>query len=228
MAVTAQNEKTVTLDEVTVKGARIVQKVDGQWIYPTKEQIEASPNGYSLLAKLALPHIRVDEAMNSITALTNLGTVQVRINDIVATREDLQTLDLLGIEHIEFIDNPGVRYGEGIAYIINIKVKKPVSGYVLGTQLTNTLTTINGNETVFGKVNRGRSEFAINYNIDYHHFKGQAYDERASYQLENGGQWYRSMGDVYGSPLNGNGNLCMGLCLANALCNCCLGGRVCC
>ena len=186
MAVTAQNEKTVTLDEVTVKGARIVQKVDGQWIYPTKEQIEASPNGYSLLAKLALPHIRVDEAMNSITALTNLGTVQVRINDIVATSEDLQTLDLLGIEHLEFIDNPGVRYGEGIAYIINIKVKKPVSGYVLGTQLTNTLTTINGNETVFGKVNRGRSEFAINYNIDYHHFKGQAYDERASYQLENG------------------------------------------
>ena len=47
-------------------------------------------------------------------------------------------------------------------------------------------------------------------------------------QLENGGQWYRSMGDVYGSPLSGNGNLCMSLCLANALCNCCLGGRVCC
>ena len=72
MAVTAQNEKTVTLDEVTVKGARIVQKVDGQWIYPTKEQIAASPNGYSLLSKLALPHIRVDEAMNSITALKNM------------------------------------------------------------------------------------------------------------------------------------------------------------
>ena len=69
------SEKTVTLDEVTVKGARTIQKVDGQWIYPTKQQIENSANGYSLLAKLTLPHIRVDEAMNSITALTNLGTV---------------------------------------------------------------------------------------------------------------------------------------------------------
>ena len=146
LAVTAQNEKTVTLDEVTVKGARIVKKVDGQWIYPTKQQISASPNGYSLLAKLTLPHIRVDEAMNSITSLTNLGTVQVRINDIVATREDLQTLDMKGIDHIEFIDNPGVRYGEGIAYVIDIKVEKPIGGYVLGTQLTNTLTAINGNE----------------------------------------------------------------------------------
>ena len=139
-------EKSVTLDEVTVKGARTIQKVDGQWIYPTKQQIESSANGYSLLAKLTLPHIRVDEAMNSITALTNLGTVQVRINDVIASREDLQTLDMQGVDHIEFIDNPGVRYGEGIAYIIDIKVKKPVSGYVVGTQLTNTLTTVNGSE----------------------------------------------------------------------------------
>jgi len=97
----SSTEKSVTLDEVTVKGARTIQKVDGQWIYPTKQQIESSANAYSLLAKLTLPHIRVDEAQNAITALTNLGTVQVRINDIVATREDLQTLDLLGIEHIE-------------------------------------------------------------------------------------------------------------------------------
>ena len=57
LTVAAQNEKNVTLDEVTIKGARIVQKVDGQWIYPTQQQIAASPNGYSLLAKLTLPHI---------------------------------------------------------------------------------------------------------------------------------------------------------------------------
>ena len=179
-------DKTVTLDEVTVKGSRIIQKVDGQWIYPSKQQIENSTNGYSLLAKLTLPHIRVDEAMNSITALTNLGTVQVRINDIVASREDLQTLDMQGVDHIEFIDNPGVRYGEGIAYIINIKVKKPVSGYVVGTQLTNTLTTVNGNESLFGKINHGRSEFALSYDLDYHDFKGAEYEEQAAYELESG------------------------------------------
>ena len=179
-------EKGVTLDEVTVKGARTIQKVDGQWIYPTKQQIVNSANGYSLLAKLTLPHIRVDEAMNSITALTNLGTVQVRINDVIATREDLQTLDMQGIDHIEFVDNPGVRYGEGIAYIIDIKVKKPMSGYVVGTQLTNTLTTVNGSESLYGKINHGRSEFALSYALDYHNLKGAEYDERAAYELESG------------------------------------------
>ena len=124
--------------------------------------------------------------MNIITALTNLGTVQVRINDIIASREDLQTLDMQGVDHIEFIDNPGVRYREGIAYIINIKVKKPVSGYVVGTQLTNTLTTLNGNESLYGKLNHGRSEFALSYDLDFHNFKGAEYDEQATYELESG------------------------------------------
>ena len=180
------SEKSVTLDEVTVKGARTIQKVDGLWIYPNKQQKDNSSNGYSLLAKLTLPHIRVDEAMNSITALTNLGTVQVRINDVIASREDLQTLDMQAIDHIEFIDSPGVRYGEGVAYIINIKVKKPVSGYVVGTQLTNTLTTVNGNESLFGKINYGRSELALSYGLDYQNFKGATYDETSVYQLESG------------------------------------------
>lgn len=187
LTVAAQDiEKSVTLDAMTVKGARVIQKVDGQWFYPTKQQVESSANAYSLLAKLTLPHIRVDEAMNSITALTNLGTVQVRINDIIASKEDLQALDIKGVEHVEFIDNPGVRYGEGIAYVINFRVRKRVSGYVVGTQLTNTLTTVNGNESLYGKINRGRSELALSYGLDYHNFKGASYDELSTYELENG------------------------------------------
>ena len=59
LTVAAQDEKNVTLDEVTVKGAPVVQKVDGQWIYPTKQQIAASANGYSLSAKLTQPQCQL-------------------------------------------------------------------------------------------------------------------------------------------------------------------------
>lgn len=46
----AQNEdQAVILDEVTVKGAKVVSKVDGQIIYPTDAQKSASNNGYSIL-----------------------------------------------------------------------------------------------------------------------------------------------------------------------------------
>jgi len=182
---TAQDEKSTTMQEVTVKAARTVQKVDGQWIFPSREQLESSSNGYSLLAKLALPHIRVDEALSSITALSSIGGVQVRINGLAASKEDLLGLDMAGVQRVEFIDSPSLRYGEGVAYVINIKVKKAVSGYVLGADLTNTLTTANGNETLYGKVNRGRSELAFTYGLDYHRFRGEEYDEQATYHLES-------------------------------------------
>ena len=67
--------------------------------------------------------------MHTVTALSNLGSVQVRINDIVASKEDLLSLDMKAVKQVDYIDNPGVRYGEGIAYVVNIIVKRPVSGY---------------------------------------------------------------------------------------------------
>ena len=182
----ASAQKDVELQEIAVKASRVVQRVDGQTIYPTRQQLEGSTNGYSLLSKLALPHLRVDPAMHTVTALSNLGNVQVRINDIIASKEDLLSLDMKAVKHIDYIDNPGVRYGEGIAYVVNIIVKHPISGYDVGADLTNTLTAVNGDETIYGKFNYGKSEFGVTYSLDYHNFKGTEYEENATYQLESG------------------------------------------
>ena len=160
--------------------------MDGQTIFPTHQQLESSTNGYSLLSKLTLPHLRVDPVMHTVTALTNLGEVQVRINNILASKEDLLALDMKAVEQIDYINNPGVRYGEGVAYVINIIVKHPVSGYDIGADLTNTLTTINGDETVFGKFNFGKSEFGVTYGLDYRNIKGTEYEEQATYEMESG------------------------------------------
>ena len=187
IAVHAQDIKEgETLQEVTVKGSKVVQRVDGQTIYPTRQQLESSTNGYSLLSKLTLPHLRIDPVMHTITALSNLGNVQVRINGIMASKEDLLALDMKAVQHIDYIDNPGVRYGEGIAYVVNIIVKKPVSGYDIGADLTNTLTAVNGDETVYGKFNYGKSELGANYSLGYQNFKGMEYEEQATYELESG------------------------------------------
>ena len=175
-----------TLQEITIKGSKVVQQVDGQTIYPTRQQLESSTNGYSLLSKLTLPHLRVDPVMHTVTALTNLGEVQIRINNIIASKEDLLALDMKAVEKIDYIDNPGVRYGEDVAYVVNIIVKHPVSGYDIGADLTNTLTTINGDETIFGKFNLGKSEFGVTYGLDYRNFKGTEYEEQATYEMESG------------------------------------------
>ena len=175
----------VTLNEVVVEGARVVQQADRQVIYPTRQQLEHSTSAYSLLQKLTLPHIRIDEATHTITALSNSG-VEVRINDLNASRDDLLSLDMEAVERIEFIDHPGVRYGEGIGYVINIIVRRPISGYVVGGELDNTLTSANGSKSAYGKVNFGRSELGANYSLNYQHAKGYNYNEDAHYLMPDG------------------------------------------
>ena len=71
-------EKTITLDEVTVKAAKVVNKADGMIIYPTDAQKQASNNGYSILEKLTLANLRIDNISHSITAIDNRGGVYNR------------------------------------------------------------------------------------------------------------------------------------------------------
>lgn len=115
---------TVTLGEVVVKGARVVRRVDGKTLYPTEIEKKHSHSGYSLLNKLALPDIRIDEMSRSVQSISNRGDVQVRINDIVANANDMQAIDVANITSVDYIDNPGVRYGNGIAYVINIRTRR--------------------------------------------------------------------------------------------------------
>ena len=183
----AQNEeKSVTLDEVTVKGAKVVSKVDGQMIYPTDAQKSASDNGYSLLQKLSLPNLRIDNVTHSVSAIDNRGGVQIRINGIIVGKEEMLALDPKLIGKVDFIDNPGVRYGEDIAYVINIVTKHNETGYTLGTDVTSLLTTWQGDGIVYGKWNSGKSEFSVSYDFSGNKTKGSEVKETADYTLNDG------------------------------------------
>lgn len=183
----AQNEeKSVTLDEVTVIGAKIVSKVDGQMIYPTDVQKSASNNGYSLLQKLSLPNLRIDNVTHSVSAIDNRGGVQIRINGIIVGKEEMLALDPKLIGKVDFIDNPGVRYGEDIAYVVNIVTKRNDTGYTLGTDVTSLLTTWQGDGMVYGKWNSGKSEFSASYDFSGNKTKGSEVKETADYTLNEG------------------------------------------
>ena len=56
----------------------------------------------------------------------------MRINDVIATNADLQSLQPQSVERIEYIDRPGAKYGEGIGIVVNIIVRQPATGYVAG------------------------------------------------------------------------------------------------
>ena len=183
----AQSEtKTVELQAVEVKAAKVIHKPDGQTIYPTEAQKDASHSGYSILQKLALPNIRVDEVAQSLSAIDGRGSVQLRINGIIVGREEMLALNPERISRIDFIDNPGVRYGEGIAYVINILTRRSDNGYTVGMDFMQTLTAKSGNDLVYGKWNAGKSELSLSYNFGYKDFKGNRTNETAHYRLTDG------------------------------------------
>ena len=179
-------EKTVTLDEVTVKAAKVVNKADGMIIYPTDAQKQASSNGYSFLEKLTLANLRIDNINHTITAIDNRGGVQLRVNGIVVGKQEMLALNPKDIVKIDFINSPGVRYGDGIAYVIDIVTRRNESGYTVGTDLTSALTTLQGDGMVYGKWNRGKSEWALSYDISGFRTKGAKSTQLAEYTLTDG------------------------------------------
>ena len=189
-------EKTIALDEVTVKAAKVVNKADGMIIYPTDAQKQASNNGYSILEKLTLANLRVDNISHSITAIDNRGGVQIRINGIVVGKQEMLALNPKDIAKIDFINNPGVRYGDGIAYVIDIVTRRNESGYTIGTDLTSALTTLQGDDMVYGKWNKGKSELSFSYDVSGYKTKGEKSRQTADYTLTDGSIYTIERNDV--------------------------------
>lgn len=193
----AQNvDKSITLDEVTVRASKVVNKPDGMVIYPTDSQRQASTNGYSFLEKLTLPNLRVDNINHTISAIDNRGGVQLRINGIIVDKPEMTALDPKDILRIDFIDKPGVRYGESLAYVINIMTRRNDSGYSIGTDITSAITTIQGDGMVYGKWNKGKSEWSVSYDINGGKSKGSKILQNANYTLTDGSIYTIERNDV--------------------------------
>lgn len=193
----AQNvDKSITLDEVTVRASKVVNKPDGMVIYPTDSQRQASTNGYSFLEKLTLPNLRVDNINHTISAIDNRGGVQLRINGIIVDKPEMTALDPKDILRIDFIDKPGVRYGESLAYVINIITRRNDSGYSIGTDITSAITTIQGDGMAYGKWNKGKSEWSVSYDINGGKSKGSNILQTANYTLTDGSIYTIERNDV--------------------------------
>ena len=177
---------SVQLDEVVVRGARVVNRTDGKLIFPSEEMTKSATSGYNLLKMLPLPNVKVDDINESITAANSLiGAVQVRINDVEASTADIQSLQPREVEKVEFIDRPGVRYGEGVGIVINIITRKVTSGYVIGASgtLVPKADMVKGN--AFTKINSGKNELSLNYSGYYRHSNGINTVEQADYLMED-------------------------------------------
>ena len=149
-------EGATELGEVVVESQAIIQKVDRQILLPSKEQMQASSDGVSLLQNLQIPRIVISPIDNSVKTLSD-GTVQLRINGVEASTADVKAINPKDIIRVEYHDQPGVRYN-GVAAVIDYIVKHRDTGGSLMLAGTNGLTLPGiGNYYLAGKVHFGKS-----------------------------------------------------------------------
>ena len=162
-----QNNDTVqvmasdfVLEEVTVESKNIIQKVDKQVLLPSKEQRKAASDGVSLLQNLQIPRIVINPVENTIKTLSD-EAVQLRINGIEATSEEVMAINPKDVIRIEYHDQPGVRYN-GAAAVIDYIVKHRDTGGSLMLNASNGVTITGwGEYHLSGKVHFGKSSLSL-------------------------------------------------------------------
>ena len=149
-------ESATELGEVVVESQAIIQKVDRQILLPSKEQMQASSDGVSLLQNLQIPRIVISPIDNSVKTLSD-ESVQLRINGVEASTSDVKAINPKDIIRVEYHDQPGVRYN-GAAAVVDYIVKHRDTGGSLMLAGTNGLTLPGmGSYYAAGKLHVGKS-----------------------------------------------------------------------
>ena len=146
------------LDEVVIKGEKVIQKIDRQLVMPTQTQKKAATNGISLLQHLQLPNLSVNVIEKTIA--TNYGeSVQLRINGVEVTQAEVIAIRPEDVIRVEVHEQPGLRYG-GAAAVIDYIVRRRESGGNVSADLTNGVLPLGfGNYQMSGKYHYGKSSF---------------------------------------------------------------------
>lgn len=150
------------LQEIVVEAPKVIRKADMDVYHPSKSAVDNSKNGLQLLNNLMIPTLSVSDALGTIQAAGE--SVQVRINGREATVNQVRALLPETIKRVEWIDNPGLRYG-GANRVLNFIVTNPTTGGSLMVQTRPALNQAWGFHMADAKFNTGRSQWEIGGNF---------------------------------------------------------------
>lgn len=168
------------LGEVVVKAPKVVHKADMDVYHPSRRSVELSKNGMQLLRNLMIPTLTVNDIMGSVTASGQ--AVQLRINGRTASIDDVKSLLPETVKRVEWIDNPGLRYGDA-THVLNFIVRNPDMGGSLMASAMPALTKAWGEYTLDTKLNNGRSQWELfgNFKLTDNFDTRREYNEAFTY-----------------------------------------------
>ena len=168
------------LEAVTITESRTTESVNRFVVLPKKEEVEAAGRTLVLLDMLALPGLKVDVALQSITVDGGTAILQINGKEVPVAR--LANLKADQIKRVEYSNNPGTRYlDRGASGIINIILKEREDGGSITAQAQSALTTGFVDGYLLGSYHKGKSEFALEYTLGYRNYDNVPYELEDSY-----------------------------------------------
>lgn len=161
---------TMQLGEVMVS-ANLQKKADRWVFYPSDAIKRQSTDAYDVLQRMALPNLQFD-LMNRTLSSQKGGALQIRINGMPSNQSDLAALQPQDIARVEYIDNPGIVYGDGVAAVILVHTKRGYEGMQGGVQIANALTAKQGNAYAYFKLIGLKNQLSIKANSHYKNVGG--------------------------------------------------------
>lgn len=159
---TAASVPEQSLQEIVIEAPKVIHKADMDVYHPSKSAVENSKNGMQLLDNLMIPALTVSDALGTVQASGE--SVQLRINGRESTVDQVRALLPETVRRVEWIDNPGLRYG-GASYVLNFIVANPTAGGSLQDSGRQALNTAWGFYMADAKFNSGRSQWEAGANF---------------------------------------------------------------
>ena len=164
------------LEEVVVEGRNQRLGAEVSTYIPTSKQRNASQTAAELLNRMAIPQIKIS-ANDDITDLAG-KSVDVFIDFLPATKEDLQGMRMQDVKKVEYYDFPSDPRFQGKAHVVNFVMQKyEYGGYVKAYGWENTSNA--GQISLFSKLQYKRMTFDIAAGYSYlnqNHTGGDVYE----------------------------------------------------
>lgn len=178
MAQSTESDSVTTqeLNEVVVEARNQRLGAEVSTYIPTSKQRNASQTATDLLSRMAIPQIKISPN-DDITDLAG-KSVDVFIDFLPASKEDLQGMRMQDVKKVEYYDYPSDPRFQGKAHVVNFVMQKyEYGGYVkaLGWEHTSNA----GQISLFSKLQYKRMTFDIAagyFYIDQNHTGGDVYE----------------------------------------------------
>ncbi len=167
------NNDAVQMQEVTVLGENMVQTEEKMMVYPTKEQLRYTYDGYSAIDALMIPGLRLDIRTQLPTYLNQ--NILLCINGREATQEEIEDLNSKDIIRIDLYTNGKPDFPE-VDYVLDFIIKKHDYAATIAATATQQVNAPRGNGRVTAQYSQGVSEWAVsardNYNRLRYNYEG--------------------------------------------------------